>query len=392
VKENVAAAPLRVLHLNSLLTGGGTDDRSVKIAHALSKIGCGVWIAGPAGREFSQIAQELGIPFQHLTVGPLKLPLIFETARFIRRERVEIIHARHGRDYWPAILAAKLSGRAPKIVLSRHLAKSPGSLFSRRLLLVGCDLMLACSEFVRRILVEGVFEPEATNPERRNRPPMFGRQDKIRVVYGGIDVERFKPADALAQRTAWGLSANDYAFGVAGGYTLPRGKGQREFLVAAARMAADFPNARFLIIGRGNLKDTLLADIERLGLRGKAWLTPYSREMPAAMNALDCLVHPQVGTESWGSVVCEAHACGKPVIASRLDGIPEAFEAGAYGELVEPDSVNALEAAMRRWAVRPALVAAEREALHARVAARFSLQQAAKNLLKVYESLFNKHA
>ncbi len=154
--DKAQSSTLRVLHLNSLLTGGGTDDRSVKIAHALSQIGCGVWLVGPAGREFSEVARSLGIPFHQVSVGPLKLPLIVQTARFIREQQVQIIHARHGRDYWPAVLAAKLAGSRAKIVLSRHLAKSPGS-FSRRLLLGRCDTMLACSEFVRKILVEGGF-------------------------------------------------------------------------------------------------------------------------------------------------------------------------------------------------------------------------------------------
>src|SRR3954468_4372071 len=116
---------IRILHLNSMLKGGGTDDRSVRIAHALMKLGHTVWIAGPAGREFSAVAKNLGIPFQQLPIGPLKLPMIMHTAKFIRRENVGVLHARHGRDYWPAILAARLSGRHPKVVLSRHLAKSP---------------------------------------------------------------------------------------------------------------------------------------------------------------------------------------------------------------------------------------------------------------------------
>src|SRR6185295_13330787 len=110
--------PLSVLHLNSMLTGGGTDDRSVRIAHALSKLGHKIWLAGPAGREFSEVAQNLGLSFHALPVGPLKLPLIFNAARFIRSQQIQIIHARHGRDYWPAVLAAKLSGIRPKIVLS----------------------------------------------------------------------------------------------------------------------------------------------------------------------------------------------------------------------------------------------------------------------------------
>ena len=64
------------------------------------------------------------------------------------------------------------------------------------------------------------------------------------------------------------------------------------------------------------------------------------------MNALDCLVHPQVGTEAFGAVLLEAFACGKPVIASALDGITEAFAAGQQGRLVQPEKVKELAAAL----------------------------------------------
>jgi hypothetical protein len=70
--------------------------------------------------------------------------------------------------------------------------------------------------------------------------------------------------------------------------------------------------------------------------------------MPQVMNAIDCLVHPQIGTEALGLVVCEAHACGKPVIASALDGIPEAFAPGNCGKLVPPEDVPALAGAGRQ--------------------------------------------
>src|SRR2546427_10758971 len=132
-------------------------------------------------------------------------------------------------------------------------------------------------------------------------------------------MERYKPMDATAQRAAWGLGPGHYAFAVVGGYALPHGKGQREFLQAAARIHSQFPNARFLIIGRGKMKGILEADIERLGLGGKACLTPYCHDMPAAMNAIDCLVLPQRGTEAIPGVVCEPHGWGDPVLASNLD-------------------------------------------------------------------------
>jgi glycosyltransferase involved in cell wall biosynthesis len=370
-----------------MLKGGGTDDRSVRIAHALMQLGHTVWMAGPAGREFSKVAAELGIPFEPLTSGPLRLRLIFHTARFVRREQIQILHARHGRDYWPAIFAARLSGVRPKVVLSRHLAKSPGSWVSRRFLLGQCDALVAVSHFVAKVLREGDADPASDNPERHYRPPMLGNLSKIHVVYGGFDMKRFQPGEAPDQRRAWGLEPQHYAFAVVGGYPLPRGKGQREFLQAAARIRPAVPEARFLIVGRGKMKDILESDIQRLGLKGVACLTPYCTDMPAAMNALDCLVLPQVGTEAIPGVVCEAHACGKPVIASDLDGIPEAFAPAGCGQLVKRGSVEELAAAMTAWARKPTLDMAERWKLHARVAERFSLEQAAQDLAGLYQLL-----
>lgn len=379
--------PLSVLHLNSMLTGGGTDDRSVRIAHALSKLGHKIWLAGPAGREFSEIAQQLGLSFHALPVGPLRLPLILNTARFIRSERVQIIHARHGRDYWPAVLAARLSGVRPKVVLSRHLAKGPGSWPSRRFLLGQCDALVAVSHFVAKVLREGDRDPESDNHERHYRPPMLGDHSKIHVVYGGFDMERFQPMDAAPQRREWGLEDKHYSFGVVGGYALPRGKGQPEFLRAAALIRERAPNARFLIIGRGNMKEMLEAQIEQSGLRGIASLTPYCKDMAAGMNALDCLVLPQVGTEAIPGVVIEAHACGKAVIASDLDGIPEAFSVAGYGQLVRRGSIEDLAEAMAQWAQKPRLSMDERWKLHRLIAERFSLEMAARNLTELYASL-----
>ncbi len=385
-------ACLRILHLNSLLTGGGTDDRSVRSACALRQLGHSVSMAGPAGREFSKIALELGLPFYALPTGWLKLPLIFKTARLLRREGIQIIHARHGRDYWPAILAARLSGARPKIVLSRHLAKSPGSSLSRRFLLSQCDALVAVSHFVAKVLREGDADPDSDNPERHYRPPMRGDHSKIHVAYGGFDMQRFKPAEAGAQRAAWGLEPQHYAFAVVGGYSLPRGKGQPEFLQAAARIRSALPRARFLIIGRGNMEAQLKADIARLGLKEVARLTPYCHDMPAAMNAIDCLVLPQVGTEALPGVVVEAHACGKPVIASDLDGIPEAFSVAGYGQLVKRGSLEELAAAMCQWAQAPPLPLSARQELHARVAARFSLERAARDLSDLYELVLGQNS
>ena len=91
--------------------------------------------AGMAGRPGGlaptrRFPSKAGVPFIPVSKHN-KFRLIPELARAIRQNRIQIVHAHHGRDYWPTILAARLSGVFPKVVISRHLASSPGSWISR---------------------------------------------------------------------------------------------------------------------------------------------------------------------------------------------------------------------------------------------------------------------
>ncbi|HMC28567.1 MAG TPA: glycosyltransferase [Verrucomicrobiae bacterium] len=386
--QSGSTAALRILQFNSRLTGGGTDEQCLGLAEGLLELEQSVWIVGPDSPWAFRRTREKGICFEPVK-GPYlaSLPLIWRAARLMRTQRIQIIHAHHGRDIWPTILAARLSGRRPKIVISRHMAKSPSSWFSRRFLLKNCDAVVAVSKFVQKVLCEGVYEPETDDPERRARPPLQGDHKKIHVIYGGIDTNRFRPFDALAQRKLWSLNRDNFVFGVAGAYQLPRGKGQRQFLLAASKIHTKIPEARFLIIGRGNMADVLRAEIIRLGLIGKAWLTPYCDDMPAAMNAIDCLVHPAIGTEAFGLVLCEAFACGKPVIASNLDGIPEAFSFGNYGQLVTPGSIEGLASAMLNWAQQPPKQEMQKEEVHRNIAEQFSFITGTRRMLGLYKTL-----
>jgi glycosyltransferase involved in cell wall biosynthesis len=381
------SASLRILHLNSKLTGGGTDDQCVKLAAQLHRLGQQVWIAGPSGRRFGPVIAELGTPF--FDTGPKAnlMQFVLRCAEFIRREKIQIVHGHHGRDVWPTIFAAKLAGTNPKLVLTRHMAKSPSSLASRYFLLNRCDALIAVSQFVAKVMRDGAYEPDSPEEERRVRRPIRGDFSRMHVIPGGIDTSKFRPMEAADKRRELGLKPGDYAFAVVGGFDLPRGKGQREYLIAAARLKDKLPNARFLVVGSGNMESILKADIARLGLEGKAWLTGQVSDVPRVMNAIDCLVHPQIGTEALGLVVCEAHACGRPVIASALDGIPEAFAAGNYGKLVPQEDIDALAAAMIAQSQEPALAPLQAEEMHRRVDAAFSLEKMGAATLRLYQAL-----
>ena len=105
---------MRVLQLNTLLTGGGTDDQCVKLSGGLHRAGVEVRLAGPGNRDYSEVARRMGVPVADTGAeGPIKLRYIAVVAGLIRRHRIQVVHAHHGRDYWPAILATRLSGVRP---------------------------------------------------------------------------------------------------------------------------------------------------------------------------------------------------------------------------------------------------------------------------------------
>ena len=177
------------------------------------------------------------------------------------------------------------------------------------------------------------------------------------------------------------------AFGVVGGFDLPVGKGQRVFLRAAKEVINRLPRARFLLAGKGSMESTLIEDIRHLGLEERAMLIGQQADAVALHHALDILVHPQIATEAFPSVVLEAHACGRPVIASELDGIPEAWRIGGVGQLVSAGDHYALARAMIHQAEQAAPTERERAEMHQRVTAQASLPVQAKRVEDLYRRL-----
>jgi len=129
-------------------------------------------------------------------------------------------------------------------VLSRHLAKSPGSWASRRFLLGQCDAFVAVSEFVAKVLKEGHADPSSDNPERHYRAPMLGDHSKIHVVYGGFDMSRFQPAEtSLCGRN--GASVRSITLSGWSADSISPWKRQPEFLEAAKHVHSSQPQRAF---------------------------------------------------------------------------------------------------------------------------------------------------
>jgi glycosyltransferase involved in cell wall biosynthesis len=176
-------------------------------------------------------------------------------------------------------------------------------------------------------------------------------------------------------------------FGVVGACDLPRGKGQLEFLEAAAKLRSAFPQGRYVVVGDGSLRPLLQERVDALGLSAIFRLLPFTNDVAAVLNGLDGLVHPAVGTEALGLVIWEALASGKPVVASRLDGIPEAFREGEHGLLIPPGDAEALAQAMQRLLAEPELRRRFGQAGREWVVSRFSREAHARRIRELYVGL-----
>jgi glycosyltransferase involved in cell wall biosynthesis len=333
--------PLRIVQANSLFNGGGVDTQTLELTRGLQEQGCEVTLAVGAGSRWEPRARQLSVEVQTFAArSPLRWKAVAALRRAVSRIDADILHVHQGCDYWPAIVAARLAGRGTQVFITRHLMTRPRG-FSRRFLLKGARV-IAVSRAVERVL----------------RAELQGNPSRILQAYCGIDVERFaggRPAEADALRRALGWGSDHVVFGVVGMYPLPRGKGQLEFLSAAAQLRTSYPKARFVLIGHGDMRPLIEQKIASEQLQDIVRLEPFTDDIRGWMKALDVLVHPAVGTDAFPLVVLEGMASGHPIVASRMDGIPEEFTEGQEGYLVTPGDVSELAVAMGRLASNPEL-------------------------------------
>lgn len=367
---------MRVLQVNSLFSGGGADSQTLELALALRDRGVDVSMALAAGCRWLERVRSHGLPV-HLfpKKGTLKRGMIAALARLLRTGRHDLVHAHQGRDYWPVVVAARLAGTGAQAVVTRHLMTRPRAV--SRLLLLRFANVIAVSRAVEQVL----------------RRELRGPRQRLHQVYGGIDVERFSPERAPAAwqwRAEQGWTPQQVVFGVVGGYYLPRGKGQLEFLEAAAGLRNDFPLARFAAVGGGTMETKLQQRRQELGLEAVCALLPFLDDNLSVISGLDVLVHPAVGTEAFGLVILEAMACGKPVIASNLDGIPELVSHGEHGLLVPPADVSALRQAMAALMREPEKRAQYGQAGRKHVAATFTRAELGRRVLDIYRQLVGR--
>jgi glycosyltransferase involved in cell wall biosynthesis len=366
-ESKLPGSGLRILVVNSVLTGGGVDTQTLSQCQALIGQGAQVLLAISAKARWIDRARAIaGLDVMVLPMQRWWWPM--RLAMEVRRRGIQVLHAHHGRDYWVAILARLWSARPAVVVVTRHLMSRLKP--KTRWYLAAFTHVVAVSDAVLSALRTG----DARSTLR------------LRRIYCGIDTATFRPDPALraSARQAFGWPQEAVVFAVVGAVHAPEGKGQFHFIQAAQQILAACPTAHFVCAGSGEAAPALRDQAARLGLGERFRWLPFSDDMPQLMQAIDVLVHPAVSSEALGLVLLEALSSGKPVIGSRLDGIPETFADGLNGLSVAPRDVSGLADAMSTLARDP--LCRQRMGEHGRawVEARFSLEHVGRETIALY--------
>ena len=175
--------------------------------------------------------------------------------------------------------------------------------------------------------------------------------DRVHLLYNGVDSERFRPGDRTAARQALGLPADRRVVLYVG--NLKESKGCADLLEAFPSVLARHPDAMLAYVGSGTASAALSRRAAQLGIEGQVLLAGARAhaELPVWMQAADLLSLPS-HNEGVPNVVLEAMACGLPVVATRVGGIPEVLPQQA-GLLVPAHDRAALGEALAQALERP---------------------------------------
>jgi glycosyltransferase involved in cell wall biosynthesis len=313
---------ITILHTESSLGWGGQERRTIRELTSLSRERYRPLLACRPESKIGEKALARGLEVEYVNMrGNFDPIAVAHLIRLYRRCSVDIVHTHSTADSWIASTAGKLSSRRPVVVRTRHLSCS----FNNRMIYnFMADQVITVGESTRQYMIH-----EKGIDERR-----------VLTIPTGVDLTVFNPdrfRDDL--RKELGISPETPVFGTLAVFRKLKG---HHYLLEATKEILHFcPGAKLLLVGAGPQEKNLLRIIEEEGLGPSVILPGFRDDAPQVLNTLDVFVFPSL-EEALGTAVLEAMAMKRPVVATRVGGIPEVVQEGKTGYLVEPGNPGAI--------------------------------------------------
>jgi glycosyltransferase involved in cell wall biosynthesis len=354
--------PLRVLQVDSARTWRGGQNQVLLTTRGLQARGHEVTLACANGGVLAERAAAAGLETHPLRFHGDASPFaVMGLLALMQRQRPQIVHA-HDPHALSAALAASWLWQRPPVVASRRVDFRLKGVVSR-----------AKYGRARRVIavsraIAGVLADDGLDTAR------------VRVVHEGV-VDRPPLPGGREALAGLGIPAGAPVIGNIA--ALVDHKDQATLVAAMALVARDRPDARLVIVGDGEKRAALTAQVQALDLAGQCVMAGFRTDLDALLPAFDvfCLSSRMEGL---GTSVLDAMCFSRPIVVTAAGGLPESVEEGVSGRVVPIQDPRALADALLDVLRDPARARAMGAAARARFLQEFTADRMIDATLQVY--------
>ncbi len=353
---------MRVMQILPAMNIGGTERGVMDLVGFFKTRGVENIVVSSGGRLTGEL-KKMGIKHYQVPVhrkSPISLFYIGKLKLIIKKENIDIVHARSRVPAWLSFFATRKT--------NAHFITTAHGVYKSRLSseVMGWGKYVICpSKLVARHMKDNFGVPE----------------NKIRIIQRWVDLDKFTFRD-YSQRITSNTIVSLGRISPSKGY---------EFLIEAFKKVVRFnPYLKLQIIGSADKSklrylEYLKTLVSRFSLNYNVEFCGFHKDVENLLNDARILVAPSIIEESFGRVAIEGFACGVPVIASNVGGFKEIIENDKDAILVEPKNSEALAEAILKILKNPQY--ATELTLHARKKAeeKYRLEYCLDLTKKVYE-------